>query len=77
MQSYLAAVAIELMNEPPSIERDAMYATWQAASEFQERMLLSLICVVKACYTEARAAVPDIAVGVMDPGESPLIPLSG
>jgi len=30
VRDYPAAFGIELMNEPPSIERDAMYATWQA-----------------------------------------------
>eukprot|EP00947_MAST-08B_sp_MAST-8B-sp1_P002345 g2345.t1 len=30
VKDYPAAIAIETMNEPPSIERDAMYATWQS-----------------------------------------------
>ena len=30
VKQYPAAIGIELMNEPPSIERAAMYETWQA-----------------------------------------------
>ena len=31
--AYPAAVGIELMNEPPAIQRGAMYETWRACCE--------------------------------------------
>ena len=52
-----AAIAIELMNEPPvapEIERGAMYETWMAAD-----------AAIKAC-------VPDMLVGIMDAEEAAL-----
>ena len=54
VRDYPAAFGIELMNEPPSIERDAMYATWQVAARM---MSVPIDCSVLSAAAHSAAAL--------------------